>query len=474
MRPQRSFLAVLLFGALGCSASFEARMATVVTAIREADDRDFRVRPALEAEKLAAMTETPQGYFRGAGPVWARDWRAGIAKNPFPRCGAITVPSLGDPHVENFGTLEAADGTLRLEANDVDAADRAAPGWDILRLATSLAFAARESAPDGEAPATTEALARASVAALYTGYREALDGGEIAAVVPRSAVAGEGEVVGGTGAPWIDALFARAAKAKAAREELELYLETPVRFRRGPLPDDATEKNVELPPGARTAITEALAGAAWLSRPEAGPIPTVVDAVRLFGKGVASRARVRLLVLLDGGADGRRIVEFKEIGDANLPFWVPPEERATDVGSRIRTAVSRAWSRPDATRYFATTHLYGFPMIVRTAAESERGLRISKLTGAARSPEGFSAAARVLGQLVARSHRSTGNRLPCATLDAAALADEALFLAALSHDDAARFRDATTQLGPTLGVPAEPPSANERARGDLALLLQGP
>ena len=222
MRPQRSFLAVLLFGALGCSASFEARMATVVTAIREADDRDFRVRPALEAEKLAAMTETPQGYFRGAGPVWARDWRAGIAKNPFPRCGAITVPSLGDPHVENFGTLEAADGTLRLEANDVDAADRAAPGWDILRLATSLAFAARESAPDGEAPATTEALARASVAALYTGYREALDGGEIAAVVPRSAVAGEGEVVGGTGAPWIDALFARAAKAKAAREEIEL------------------------------------------------------------------------------------------------------------------------------------------------------------------------------------------------------------------------------------------------------------
>jgi hypothetical protein len=75
---------------------------------------------------------------------------------------------------------------------------------------------------------------------------------------------------------------------------------------------------------------------------------------------------------------------------------------------------------------------------------------------------------------VARSHRSTGNRLPCATLDPAALADEALFLAALSHDDAARFRDATTQLGPTLGVPAEPLSANERARGDLALLLQGP
>ncbi len=437
-------------------------MATVVTAIREADDRDFRVRPALEAEKLAAMTETPQAYFRGAGPVWARDWRAGIAKNPFPRCGAITVPSLGDPHVENFGTLEAADGTLRLEVNDVDAADRAAPGWDLLRLATSLAFAARESAPDGEASATTEALARASITALYTGYREALDGGD------------EDDVVAGTGAPWIDALFARAAKAKAAREELELYLESPDHFRRGPLPDDATEKNVELPPGARTAITDALAGAAWLSRPEGGPIPTVVDAVRLYGKGVASRARVRLLVLLDGGLDGRHIVEFKEIGDANLPFWVPPEERSTDVGSRIRTAVSRAWSRPDATRYFGTTHLYGFPMIIRTAAESERGLRISKLTGDARSPEGFASAARVLGKLVARSHRSTGDHLPCATLDPAAFADEALFLAALSRDDAARFRDATTQLGPTLGVPAEPPSANERARGDLALLLQGP
>lgn len=460
MRPLRPLFAAL-FGALGCSASFEARTATVVTAIREADDRDFRVRPALEAEKLAAMTETPQGYFRGAGAVWSRDWRAGIAKNPFPRCGAITVPSLGDPHVENFGTLEAADGTLRLEANDVDAADRAAPGWDVLRLATSLAFAARESAPDGEAPATTEALARASITALYTGYREALDG------------AGADEVVAGTGAPWIDALFARAAKAKAAREELEVYLETPDRFRRGPLPDDATAQLVELPPGARTAITEALAGAAWLSRP-AGPIPAVVDAVRLFGKGVASRARVRLLVLLDGGAGARDITEFKEIGDANLPFWVPPEERSADVGSRIRTAVSRAWSRPDATRYFATTHLYGFPMIVRTAAESERGLRISKLTGDARSPEGFAAAARVLGKLVARSHRSTGDRLPCATLDPAPLADEALFLAALSRDDAARFRNATIELGPTLGVPAEPLSAHERARGDLALLLQGP
>src|SRR5215471_17987367 len=76
---------------------------------------------------------------------------------------APAVLSVGDAHVENFGTWRDAEGRLVWGVNDFDEAAVIAYPFDLVRLATSAALAPRNALG-----------ARATATAILRGYRQGL------------------------------------------------------------------------------------------------------------------------------------------------------------------------------------------------------------------------------------------------------------------------------------------------------------
>jgi uncharacterized protein (DUF2252 family) len=104
------------------------------------------------------MAAGPFAFLRGSAAVMATDL-AGT-----PRTG-ITVQACGDAHAANFGVYASPERTLVFDVNDFD---ETLPGpweWDLKRLATSLAVAARDQEYD-------DGLARTLARRAATGYRE--------------------------------------------------------------------------------------------------------------------------------------------------------------------------------------------------------------------------------------------------------------------------------------------------------------
>ena len=153
-----------------------ARQSEIVSTLARADESLIRTRPALMAGKLVKMASGPYDFFRGTVPLYRHDMRSGTAAWPT-RFGLTVplVPTLGDPHPENFGVLRAPDGSLGLEPNDFDAADRAPYLWDVRRFAAGLALATREAnAGDAAAGEVAAREVRAVVRAGIVAYRDAI------------------------------------------------------------------------------------------------------------------------------------------------------------------------------------------------------------------------------------------------------------------------------------------------------------
>lgn len=99
------------------------------------------------AEELAykhqqmANRGTPFPFFRGTYYRWAQVWPEICSElQAGPR-----VLSVGDLHVENFGTWRDRDGRLVWGINDFDEADELAVTNDLVRLAASVWFAAQSA-----------------------------------------------------------------------------------------------------------------------------------------------------------------------------------------------------------------------------------------------------------------------------------------------------------------------------------------
>ncbi|MBO0894293.1 MAG: DUF2252 domain-containing protein [Acidimicrobiales bacterium] len=111
--------------------------------------------------RLARMAESAWNYFRGAAAVMAGD----LASRSH---SGITVQLCGDAHVLNFGLWATPERNLLFDVRDFD---ETLPGpfeWDLLRLATSLAVAARQ---DGRKAAEAEAAVGAAVSAYVARMR---------------------------------------------------------------------------------------------------------------------------------------------------------------------------------------------------------------------------------------------------------------------------------------------------------------
>jgi hypothetical protein len=127
--------------------------------------------------KHALMHESLPKFLRGTYYRWAR--RFPLICPEFVR--GAPVPSVGDVHVENFGTWRDVEGRLAWGINDVDEAWPLAQANDLIRLLTS-ALVLHDADDDDRL-----ALApRAMVRSLLTGYHDALAAGGLPYVLAES------------------------------------------------------------------------------------------------------------------------------------------------------------------------------------------------------------------------------------------------------------------------------------------------
>ncbi len=455
-----------------------ARQSEIVSTLVRADESLIRTRPALMAGKLVKMASGPYDFFRGTVPLYRHDMRSGTAAWPT-RFGLTVplVPSLGDPHPENFGVLRAPDGSLGLEPNDFDAADRAPYLWDVRRFAAGLALATREAnAGDAAGRAAAAGQVRAVVRAGVVAYREAI------------ARRGRGESIGRVttfDSPILADLASRANRDFAARRELSdlTVVEAGARkLRRGAVdPEDPQTVHAELPSYARDALPDMLARyRTTLVAPPPAEAFKVLDAARQFGSGVASWPRVRALVLVRGATDAPDddlVLEVKELADSGIAGLYPPGVYADDVGQRIVTMSRASWARPDAEPYWGVSSWVGLPCQVRLESEGQKGIRVERMVGARGRPDALVAMATALGLVLARVHTSSDEGVTLAqaiyakiSLDPEAFVEEqADFGEAYAERtvaDYGHFVTALGALGPRLGLPEDPadlPRADVRA-----------
>ncbi|KUO04206.1 DUF2252 domain-containing protein [Streptomyces caeruleatus] len=125
--------------------------------------------PELLPIRYGRMAASPFAFLRGAAAVMAADLAAA------PHTG-LTVQLCGDAHLLNFGLYASPERSLLFDLNDFDETFCGPFEWDVKRLATSVAVAAREI---GHPDAKAARAALASVAAYRTTMRRLARRGEL-------------------------------------------------------------------------------------------------------------------------------------------------------------------------------------------------------------------------------------------------------------------------------------------------------
>jgi hypothetical protein len=115
------------------------------------------------AIKRERMTESPFALLRATYYRWLALWRD---HGSAPR-DALVVRSIGDAHIENFGTWRDHEGRLIWGVNDFDEASPLPWTQDLVRLATSAVLAIEHGDVHSSPKEACEAI--------WEGYRESLD-----------------------------------------------------------------------------------------------------------------------------------------------------------------------------------------------------------------------------------------------------------------------------------------------------------
>lgn len=451
-----------------------------------ADQALIMNRPVFVAGKYARMSTTLYDYYRGSVPVFAHDWRAvsqGVAKSDF-ALAAPLVLSTSDAHPENFGLLLGADGKLSLEPNDFDGADLVPYLWDLRRLAVGMLIGAQQSNP-------TDPDARAAVRAQEADVVRAVARGYVDSIRAQAKRLQRTRITDGLGNPLLVDLFRRGNRDLESRDELaqltELDGNGQRHLLRGP-PDSSDPQEVlaDLPSWAYAALPAVLTEyRESLIFPPSVEALQLLDAARLFGKGVASWPRLKILLLLRGDTDAPDddlILELKELGDSGVAGWRPPGVYYDSVQERVRMTTWRLWSHPDAEPLWGTASYFGFPVQLRRESEAQKTLRTDRFEDAEGTPESIIGLAHILGGLLAEMHSKPS---PVSEAPAKAIAErigtrdaefseEQLRVATAYADQVTRdltdFRRALSDLGPDLGVPR----SGSGSSPDLAALLGAP
>jgi uncharacterized protein (DUF2252 family) len=118
----------------------------------------------LEQQRRRKMARSVHAYVRG-NTIQFYEWLAHARKGAIPQGPLVWI--CGDCHVGNLGPVAGADGRVEIEIRDLDQSVIGNPAHDIIRLALSLAMAARGS----DLPGVTTAQ---MVEHIMTGYQAGL------------------------------------------------------------------------------------------------------------------------------------------------------------------------------------------------------------------------------------------------------------------------------------------------------------
>lgn len=360
---------------------------------------------AFDARRNALMASSPVSFYRATLSLFRRDWihnTAGLSRSRFAVAGPMPL-GVGDPHVENFGTLLGRDGRVTFEPDDLDAAARLPYLWDLRRLIVGLCVAARDS--NANSPTARRAAASAATAIARETARAYAE-----AICERAhdAPSADGAIV--------DDLTRRAASDAASREELsELTVITDGarRLKRGPVdPRDASEQLLAPSRPAIDALPELFERyRQTLRTPPDGRFFTPLDVARATGRGAASSATARLLVLLRGPSDAPEddvIVEIKELPEA----VTPDASLDVDPVARVLAAREVLWSRPDADPYWGAATWRGCPVQLRAETAAAKGIHVARMRGRLGTPEALTELARTLARRLAAIHLRSLPRPP--------------------------------------------------------------
>ena len=465
------------------SPGLDDRARTVASVLAKADESLIRTRPQLVRAKYDLMRSSLYSFYRGTYPLYLHDAEQGyVLRTQFPVEGLLPL-GIGDAHPENFGSMRALDGTFAIEPNDFDSADHTPYLWELRRLVIGMVVATRSSNPDdadalAAARASEKEIARAVAAAYAKGIVElakhAADAPgrltEDAAIDPN---------------PVIADIFKRSKKDEASRSELDV--ETVVdaatgkrRLVRGIFgDDDPTDLLVpkkafeDVPKSVVDALPDTLVRyRASLVAPPPASYFRVLDAAREFGAGVASMARIRMAILVEGptsSPDDDVILELKELGDSGAGGFTRPDVPAGDPGDRV-TSISRTlWAVPDAEPLWGASTLLGLDVQIKGEFDAYKGVKVKRLVDARGTPEALMALSTTLGGLLARMHAKGSDASTLAAIAEAvgahpdAFAEEQATVGVAYADvvegDYARFAKALDALGPRLGVPYDPSDA---------------
>jgi len=337
---------------------------------------DFDRAAMLDRTRALKMASSTHAYVRGNTAKFY-EWlgESAVAKT-LPQGPAVWI--CGDCHVGNLGPLAGTDGRVDVLIRDLDQSVIGNPAHDLIRLAVSLASAARGS----DLPGVTTAQ---MVEEMVEGYEAALADPE-----------------GENGAPEPEAV--RTVRRRAlgrkwkhlARERLD-DVEPRIPLGSKFLKLEAAERAALKALFAEDAVRRTILS---LNDRDVGDRVRLADAA-YWVKGCSSLGTLRFAALVSVGGskhlpDAHALIDLKEAVAAVAPS-APKAEMPADHAERV-VAGARALS-PNLGERMLATHVLGKPMVLRELMPQDLKLEIDQF-----SRREATRAARYLAYVVGTAH----------------------------------------------------------------------
>ena len=333
---------------------------------------DDRAR-VLIANRQAKMAESAHAYVRG-NTLHFYEWLKKHSSQSIPEGPPIWI--CGDCHVGNIGPLADSEGKIEIQIRDLDQTVVGNPAHDLVRLALSLATAARGS----DLPGVT----------VVKMMEQMIDGYESALAAPRTKVKANGD-----GLAPIQAVLDQSRRRRwhhLAEERIEdVKPQIPLGKRFWTLTEKEHAAIKELFEDKTVAET-----ILKLKEQESDTKIKVVDAA-YWMKGCSSLGRLRYAVLLGIGTKSDRsycLIDLKEAASAPVP-----QNRLTVRNNAERVVTGACHLSPNLGERMLAVKLLGKDLVMRELMPQDLKFDLDRLT-----QEQAVAAARYLAGVVGKAH----------------------------------------------------------------------
>jgi uncharacterized protein (DUF2252 family) len=342
------------------------------------DSRKIPVEPGeraqvLNARRQAKMAESAHAYVRG-NTLQFYQWLRKSSPKKIPQGPPVWI--CGDCHVGNIGPLADSDGKIEIQIRDLDQTVIGNPAHDLIRLALSLATAARGS----DLPGVT----------VVKMMEQMVDGYEQALATPRSTIKPHGE----------DITPIQVVLQQSRRRRWHHLAEERIEDVRPQIP--LGKRFWKLDDRERSAIEELFRDKAVVAKVTAfkarktGSKLSVVDAA-YWMKGCSSLGRLRYAVLLGMGKKSERsycLIDLKEATTA-----AAPQGKSTVRNNAERVVAGACNLSPNLGERMLALQLLGRQVVMRELMPQDLKFDLDRLT-----QEQAVGAARYLAGVVGKAH----------------------------------------------------------------------